>query len=394
MASFQVIITIFVIVNVLAISFSQEVDTLVEVTSLVNPITVGGLMAIQCRLWNMQERYIVNIFRVFNGRIEKITEGKSYLDSSLSNRVFLASRVFSDRTHVYVLTLVGITHDDQGEYGCRAEHVSVEGTNTIATDRVRIDLYSFPNKIYPVCESEPVQPITLYARDRLLLTCSSERSSPRVDLNWSSTHQNIRIVSRNTSNDATTSSQVILIADISYHGAIFTCHLSSRGFPNRQRTCHIGPIIIHNMESVADNVDITQSLIPKTGRDHVVKKNTQDATGCSSQCSPEDEEIVLYLTISTIGASILCILFLTTTIIFCFKYHSISTDAIEVRRTVPGNDGSDPVYVSLQRRQEYDRNSICSTYMTVEDPNNPGSKVLMPKEVFDEFYRTLTIKRV
>ena len=103
---------------------------------------------------------------------------------------------------------------------------------------------------------------------------------------------------------------------------------------------------------------------------------------------------MLYLTISMIGASILCILFLTTTIMYCYKYHIISTETSEPRRTVSINDGSEPVYVSLQRRQDYDRNSICSTYMTVEDPNNPGGKVVMPKEVFEEFYRTLTIKRV
>ena len=185
------------------------------------------------------------------------------------------------------------------------------------------------------------------------------------------------------------SCEVTLISAISYHGAVFTCHLTSPEYPNRERTCYIGPITMHTM----NNIDI-QPLIPDTGRDHIVKQKTQVSNGCNTECSSEDEDIVLYLTISTIGASILCILFLTTTIIFCYKYHDVSTETIETRRPVPSNDGSDPVYVSLQRRQEYDRNSICSTYMTVEDPTNPGNKVLMPKEVFDEFYRTLTIKRV
>ena len=53
-------------------------------------------------------------------------------------------------------------------------------------------------------------------------------------------------------------------------------------------------------------------------------------------------------------------------------------------------DGTEPVYVSLQRRRNNDRNSM---YMTLEDPNNPESKIVMPKEVFDEFYNTLTIKK-
>ena len=31
--------------------------------------------------------------------------------------------------------------------------------------------------------------------------------------------------------------------------------------------------------------------------------------------------------------------------------------------------------------------------MTIEDPNNPGNKVIMPKEVFDELYRSLSLKK-
>ena len=53
-------------------------------------------------------------------------------------------------------------------------------------------------------------------------------------------------------------------------------------------------------------------------------------------------------------------------------------------------DGSEPVYVSLQRRPEPDRSSM---FLSVEDPNNPGSKVLMPRELVEEFYRSLSLKR-
>ena len=351
-------------------------------------------MVIQCRVWNMQEGYKVNILRFHNGRIESITSEESYLRSSLESRVFLSTRNFPDRTHVYILTLVDVSYNDQGKYSCSVEHVSEDGTTTIAMDKVMIKIHSFPNIMYPACDSVPRQPITLYQGNKLVLSCSSENGIPTAELIWSCTQPDISIISRNTSTTAMVSSEITLISDISYHGTVFTCHLSSQAFPNRERTCNIGPITILSTESTAENVDITQSLVPNVAKDQNVKQNTLEGAGCSSQCSPEDEEIVLYLIISTMGASILCILFLTTTIMFCYKYHSISTDAIEVRRKVPGNDGSEPVYVSLQRRQEYDRNSICSTYMTVEDPSNPGSKVLMPKEVFDEFYRTLTIKRV
>ena len=391
MASVEFIVVLIVTVCV-DITWTQRTGTEVDASLLMEPVTLGGVMAFQCRIRNMREEYSVDFVRFHNGRIEPITSRTAYQESSLQNRVFLASRVFPDRTHVYVLTLVDVSYDDEGEYLCSVQHTSRQGTSTIATGTINIDIYSYPMEIYPYCESVPSQPITLYVGNKIVLSCTSEKGNPVAELKWSCTDSNVQIIPRNTSTAGMVSSEVTLISDMSYHGAVFTCHLSSPGFPNRERSCHIGPIIMHNL----DNVIIKQPVIAAdTGRDQIVNHNIHVSnTGCNSDCSPEDEDIVLYLTIGTIGASILCILFLTTTIIFCYKYHSISTEALEAMRTVPINDGSDPVYVSLQRRQEYDRNSICSTYMTVEDPNNPGSKVHMPKEVFEEFYKTLTIKRV
>ena len=392
MASVSIIVVLITCMSACIDStHAQRTDTEVEANLLFKPVTVGGLMSFQCQIWNMKEGYFVDIVRFYDGQIEKITSDKTYQVSSLQHRVFLANRVFSDRTHVYVLTLVEFAYGDQGEYSCRVEQLSREGTRTIATGNINIEIHSFPNGIYPICNSEPELPITLYVGNRLVLSCASEKGVPTAELTWSCTHPSVRILSRNTSTDEMVSSEVTLVSDLSFHGVVFTCRLSSPEFPNRERLCHIGPITIHGI----GNVDIAQPVIPDAGRNHIVNQNTHGSSGCSSVCSSEDEYIVLYLTISTIGASVLCLLFLTTTIIFCHKYHSISLEATTpTRSTVPYSDGNDPVYVSLQRRQENDRNSICSTYMTVEDPNNPGSKVLMPQEVYEEFYRTLTIKRV
>ena len=84
------------------------------------------------------------------------------------------------------------------------------------------------------------------------------------------------------------------------------------------------------------------------------------------------------------------ITFITTTIILCCKYCKKSHEVRAVQRSISCGDGSEPVYVSLQRRPEPDRSSM---YMSVEDPNNPGNKILMPREVIEEFYRSLSLKR-
>ena len=73
----------------------------------------------------------------------------------------------------------------------------------------------------------------------------------------------------------------------------------------------------------------------------------------------------------------------------CCKYQSISDEVNGDRTQYIPSRASDPVYVSLQRRRENEQ-----VYMTLEDPNNPEGKVLLPKEVFDQFYnRTMTLRK-
>ena len=83
------------------------------------------------------------------------------------------------------------------------------------------------------------------------------------------------------------------------------------------------------------------------------------------------------------------VVFLITTIVMCCKYHDISAQVNRDRSQYTHSRELDPVYVSLQRRREQEQ-----VYMTLEDPNNPEGKVLLPKEVFDQFYnRTLTLRK-
>ena len=87
------------------VSFSVEAaQTRVELTSPVHPATVGCILALQCQVWNMEEEYTVNIFRVINGRTDQLTFKDKYTtDSSLGQRGFLAKRTFSGGSLVLFL---------------------------------------------------------------------------------------------------------------------------------------------------------------------------------------------------------------------------------------------------------------------------------------------------
>ena len=215
--------------------------------------------------------------------------------------------------------------------------------------------------------------------------CESKITNPVVNLHWSATVNQDSYRSENKNDVDTISSEIKIIAGRSHEGATFVCTMTSSGFPERQRSCYVGPISV--VYDTNDN---------KAGRDNGLSDTSRKAhdfslsNGCEVSCPSEDTNIVIYLATGTMGAAILMFTFLITTVILCCKYCKISGEVRAVQRSVPYDNGSEPVYVSLQRRPEPDRSSM---YMSVEDPNNPGNKILMPREVVEEFYRSLSLKR-
>ena len=66
---------------------------------------------------------------------------------------------------------------------------------------------------------------------------------------------------------------------------------------------------------------------------------------------------------ATVGAVMLAIVFLSTTIIMCFKYHNASNETKNTPRNIASCEGSEPVYVSLRRRPEHLNSERRSIYM-------------------------------
>ena len=294
---------------------------------------------------------------------------------------------------------------------------------------VDVNVYFLPKSIYPQSRSAPAVVANMNENVQLELTCISAKGNPAVELRWidNSHHE---ISSWDTAPDDTVSAGIILPISLSSHGKIYICEMTSPGFPDFKRICQVGPITVKattNVRNIKEDTTVVKQnmpLSPSEINDH----KTLISNGCSRECDSDNKYTILYLSVATVGAAMLCIVFLITTIIMCCKYNNASSEARSTPRNITSCDGSEPVYVSLQRRpepviperrsiyKESDRSSLYSaperrslykepeiykesdtsstTYMSVEDPNNPGSKVLMPKEVFEEFYNSLTVKKV
>ena len=68
----------------------------VAISTPVNPVITGGILAIRCQVWNKQPNSAINIFRVTKTIADQITYGEDILRSSERPNMFLSIRTFSD----------------------------------------------------------------------------------------------------------------------------------------------------------------------------------------------------------------------------------------------------------------------------------------------------------
>ena len=396
----------------IVLSFFHRIKaTRVEVSVPIFPVTVGGILPIQCQIQDMESNHIVKMFRVINGQTEELTNDIRYDSLTLGQRYFVTKRTMTMMTGtnmVYFMTIIDVSTFDEGEYVCKVYELFEADYIKIAEGSTNVEIYYLPNSIYPQCHSTPVITDDLDEGVELTLKCISAKGSPTVALRWID-NSNQELFSLSKTRDDTVTAELKVRSSNTLHGTVFICEMTSPGFQDMLRSCRIGPMTIKQ----STRNDNTPLLVSPSAPTQATQRKEFTSNDCNRNCPENDKYKILYLSVATAGAGILCIVFLITTIIMCYKYQIISTATRGTqRRHISTGDGSEPVYVSLQKRVEsatYDigalygekeRKSLCeesdrnSTYMSVEDPNNPGSKVLMPKEVFEELYNSLTLKRV
>ena len=377
---------LLLIVNILQLYFADG-ETTVEVTTPISSVTVDGILTFQCQVWNIKNGDTVMIARVREEGSEQISSGSRISESSVEDRVYLAERTFTDGSTLYFLTMLGVSLSDSGEYACSVIRMVGVIPTIVDHDSIDIRIYSFPDNSQPACTANPAN-LMMTEGNTLELTCSTYETDPIVDLKWRSllTYEYIQSSTLISEGD-TTVSRVYVTIEKAHHEALFRCEMTSPGFPDRMRSCEIGSI---SVQSSSKTVEHDFSLTTRTPKEAERAEVANPNGDCQNTCA-SSSNVVFYLTVSTVGTCLLTIVFFIITIVMCCKYQNVSSDVTQRQQYVstPPSQVSDPVYVSLQRRNTNER-----VYMTLEDPNNPEGKVLLPKEVFDEFYnRTLTLRK-
>ena len=369
-------------------SWCGTADIRVSISTPTDSVTEGGILAVQCQIWDVQLNFFeVNIFRVSKETPVKITTEEEIVRSSERLNMFLSKRTFSDGSLIYFLTVVDVSSDDEGEYMCKVMDLSKY--TYVAEDSISINIHSYPADMYPLCTSIPNRPLTLHVHDTLTMKCTSEIVVPTIQMKWINIKSSSDVFSKTITEENLQHAEASVSVDETLQGAVFTCEVSSIGFPDWKRKCAVGPITVQSPRLQGVNGFTTSKTISKNTNDI---KNELLHGNCK-ECSTDDM-LQFYLTIAIAFTGFLAIIFLVSTIILCYKYHHHDHMSTVVRsaptRVLTPQQSIEPVYVSLQRRSvNADRE-----YMTLEDPNNPENKIILPKETFDDYCRTMTLKRV
>ena len=306
-----------------------------RVTAPLGEVEEDGVFSIHCEVSNLQEEQEVSILRNVNGRLERLSLNEEVVKSSLGDRVFIATRLLSDGPVVYFLSIMEATKDDEGEYVCEIRSASRD-VRDLPYGSVDIHVMYFPSESSIAC-SQATSPVSV--GDVLKLNCSSDAAYPLVDVQWKKTYETEPVL-----NSHVVKSHKSVFAEVDYvvtsndNGGIFICSVTSKAFPNEERTCHVGPItVLPNPSGPLPSGPNTDKNDNKNNKHDIMipslNTNTDNSfesteveliEACQKQCSNMDGSLLLWI-IATVSAAVIAVTFFVLVIVLMTKYKSLNS---------------------------------------------------------------------
>lgn len=233
-------------ISLLAVITNSEAtsDTKVVVASApVHPVKEGAILSVHCQINSLAANNYVTISRQLDGEESPqiLTWGETVL-GNIGDNVFLAIRQLNDGSIIYFLSIVGVTIRDQGKYICKVMPSTQDFV--VGWDSTFIKIQYFPRDPHPNCTPK-TQGLTVYSGTPITLKCTSQTAFPEVALTWRKgadrvPESNVRSMKHN----GTSYTELRFRASLSDNEAVFLCQLTSPAFPNKVKSCHVGPITV------------------------------------------------------------------------------------------------------------------------------------------------------
>ena len=300
-------------------------ETKVTTTSPVNPVKKDGILSLHCQVFNIQEGQEVSIFYQDKNARKRLSLNDKVVDPDEEQRIFLAVRRLDGGSFVYFLSILTATIADAGKYSCTIMDTTNVMPTLISSDSVDINVQYFPAD-YPICN--PDKQIRVHAGRTVSLNCSSEMGYPHVSLTWTKEGETLQSTSHNSENRV--DSILYFVPKLEHNGAIFVCTAQSEAFPDRTRTCHVGPITVYGVNTGVINTPLLPIDTNKHKTDVIntdIRLDEPDWTSVAEKCAdscPLLKSSVFYWIVSTTIACVFAFVFLFVGIVLLIKYNRMS----------------------------------------------------------------------
>lgn len=306
--------------------FSQ---TRVEFSAPLNPIEEGGVCALHCQVWNLEQGHTVEIYRTYETHNKRLSWDEFL--GNVDDRWFLATRQLTDGSLVFFLSMTDTTRADKGNYSCKVI-TTFPSLQEIAADSIHVDVLYSPEDSDPVCSPDFDTPRVIFEGSRTTINCSSEAGNPVVKLRWSKSGKDITDYSATSLSGGRAHSQLTFIASRKDNGVVFLCKIENNYGVDEERTCHVGPFtVLPNPDGpYIEPEDTTDSFIvnPFTSKpvdEDSNPKRTPTSDECLNECSYLSRPVIYWI-IGTIFTSIIALTFLIIAAFLFFKLCHISSN--------------------------------------------------------------------
>ena len=365
----------------------------IAVTAPVNPVRINGVVSVHCQIWDLPPNHEVTLSRKTDSGIKSTLAWNGDLQTNIEERVFLAHRQLDDGSVVYFLTITSVMKEDEGMYNCT---VLTEGYQVAADQSVRLVIQYFPADNFPSCAT--ASSLHVVEGTEIVLNCTSEAAIPVVSIQWSQGSKGIYITDSHTS-DGMVYNELRIRPNLADDKSVYICTISSKAFPLKTRTCHVGPLTV-----LPDPFRPPGATQPDTGHSFVtplldlntiitdpldtppvtkINKTVELIEKCQHFCENNSQmNMVFWVVCTIIAASCACVfliigvaLFLKTRQLPHYSYPSVNV-----------KDGqSHQVYVELQKRQQQNRSDL---YMDLSriDMENRENRLMYVRKPSDLTY--------
>ena len=324
----------------------------VVATAPVNPVDEHGILSLHCQVWKITDIHEVTIFRTpQGGETQRLSVNENVL-TNVDERIYLGVRKSMDGSTIYFLSIMGATRIDMGEYICKVFRVSGATVVEVAAGSVNITSTYFPSD--PMCSSNG--PLTAYAGSLLTLNCTSEAGNPHISIQWTRTDSPTPIKAEQLVEGKIVYKQLSLHLTPQDSNAIFFCRVTSRAYPNKVATCHIGPITVIGNNNGLDNEPTSSEIATKEPVSQVsveIVTKSSVKSRCLKSCSPTKSNLFYWILATTI-TGFLAVFFLILGIYLLIRYYYLSNEDKRQRqdKIYSEVDADQMVYMSLQKRMK------------------------------------------